>query len=96
MPTANVVIVGGGVIGLSTAYHLARKQAGRIVLLEKGVLGDGSSSRAAGITSGLLWSETGVAARLIGSRLFIELSEELTQLDPGTMVDFLPFSEVTG
>lgn len=77
MPTANVVIVGGGVIGLSTAYHLARKQAGRIVLLEKGVLGDGSSSRAAGISSGLLWSETGVAARLIGSRLFAELSEEL-------------------
>jgi len=77
MPTADVIIVGGGVIGLSTAYHLARKGAGKIVLLEKGPVGDGSSSRAAGITSGLLWSETGVKARMIGARLFRELSEEL-------------------
>ena len=77
MPAVDVVIVGGGVIGLSTAYHLAHKGAGEIVLLEKGPVGDGSSSRAAGITSGLLWSETGVRARLIGARLFRELSEEL-------------------
>ena len=77
MPTADVVIMGGGVIGLSTAYHLARKQAGRIVLLEKGPLGDGSSSRAAGITSNLMWTETGVAARQVGAKLFRELSEEL-------------------
>ena len=77
MSTANVVVIGGGVIGLSTAYHLARKQAGQIVLLEKGPVGDGSSSRAAGITSGLLWSSTGVAARLIGARLFRQLSDEL-------------------
>ena len=77
MPTADVIIVGGGVIGLSTAYHLAKKGAGKIVLLEKGPVGDGSSSRAAGITSGLLWSETGAKARLIGARLFRELSDEL-------------------
>lgn len=77
MTSADVVIVGGGVIGLSTAYHLACKQAGRIVLLEKGPVGDGSSSRAAGITSGFLSSETGVAARLIGAGLFRQLSDEL-------------------
>jgi len=77
MPAADVVVVGGGVIGLSTAYHLARKQAGRIVLLEKGPVGDGSSSRAAGITCGLLYSSTGVAARLIGAQIFRQLSEEL-------------------
>jgi sarcosine oxidase, subunit beta len=33
--TADIVIVGGGVIGASTAYHLARRGAGRIVLLER-------------------------------------------------------------
>ena len=77
MSTNTVVVIGGGVIGLSTAYHLARKKAGRIVLVEKGPVGDGSSSRAAGITSGLLWSETGVAARRIGIRWFEELSSEL-------------------
>lgn len=72
-----VVIVGGGVIGLSTAYHLARRQHGRIVLLEKGRLGEGSSSRAAGITTGLLWSETGVRARKVGLQLFRELGRTL-------------------
>ena len=33
--TADVVIVGGGVHGASLAYHLARKKAGRVVLIEK-------------------------------------------------------------
>jgi sarcosine oxidase subunit beta len=75
--TQTVVIVGGGVIGLSAAYQLAKKRAGRVILLDKGPVGDGSSLRAAGITTGLLWTETGVAARQIGIRIFEELSEEL-------------------
>jgi sarcosine oxidase subunit beta len=33
--TAEVVVVGGGVMGVSTAYHLARKGARNIVLLER-------------------------------------------------------------
>jgi len=73
----STVVVGGGVIGLSAAYHLARKKAGRVILLEKGRIGDGSSCRAVGITSGLLWTETGVRARQIGLQLFKELSDEL-------------------
>lgn len=45
--TADVVVIGGGVIGLSTAYQLAA--AGQqVVLLEKNALGEGSTSRAAG------------------------------------------------
>jgi glycine/D-amino acid oxidase-like deaminating enzyme len=75
LPTA--VIVGGGVIGLSAAYHLARRHFGRIIVLEKGLVGDGSSSRAAGIITGLLWSETGVRARKISLARFRELSQEL-------------------
>ena len=56
----HAVIVGAGVTGLSTAYHLARKSYGKITVIEKGRVGDGASSRAAGIITGLLWSETGV------------------------------------
>ncbi|QEG33408.1 NAD(P)/FAD-dependent oxidoreductase [Bythopirellula goksoeyrii] len=76
MSSATTVIVGGGVIGLSTAYQLARRDAGRIILIEKGQLGSGASSRAAGIGTHLLWSETGVRARQLGFQLFREFSTE--------------------
>ncbi|MCY3555902.1 MAG: FAD-binding oxidoreductase [Gemmatimonadetes bacterium] len=71
------VIVGAGVTGLSTAYHLARKSYGSVTVVEKGRVGDGASSRAAGIVTGLLWSETGVLARKISLARFRELSGEL-------------------
>ena len=29
-----IVVVGGGVIGLSTAFHLADRQAGEVILVE--------------------------------------------------------------
>jgi sarcosine oxidase subunit beta len=45
---ASVVVVGGGVVGLSTAYHLARAGVPDVVLLEKGELGSGSTCKAAG------------------------------------------------
>ncbi len=77
MSTPTVIIVGGGVIGLSTAYHLARKQAGRVVVVEQDALGSGSSSRAAGITNSLMWTETGTRARQIGVEWFRRLSDEL-------------------
>ena len=47
--TADVVIVGGGCMGASVAYHLSRLGAGRIVLLEREpTLGTGSTGRNAG------------------------------------------------
>lgn len=73
----HAVIVGAGVTGLSTAYHLARKSYGSVTVIEKGRVGDGASSRAAGIITGLLWSETGVLARKISLARFRELSGEL-------------------
>jgi glycine/D-amino acid oxidase-like deaminating enzyme len=72
-----VIIVGAGVTGLSTAYHLAKKRFGEIILLDKGPVGDGSSQRAAGIITGLLWNETGVLVRKRCFELYKELSEEL-------------------
>lgn len=47
--TAEVVIIGGGVMGTSTAYHLARKGCTDVVLLEKNeFFGDGASGQNAG------------------------------------------------
>ena len=47
--TAEVVIVGGGVMGASIAYHLARRGVKEIVLLEKeDFFGQGATGRCAG------------------------------------------------
>ena len=43
--TADIVIVGGGVHGASLAYHLARKKAGRVVLIEKKFIASGPTGR---------------------------------------------------
>ncbi len=48
MTSADVVIVGGGVIGASIAYHLSVRGAGRIVVLERDRLGSGSTGKNAG------------------------------------------------
>jgi sarcosine oxidase subunit beta len=47
--TADIVIIGGGVMGASAAYHLAKRGAKNIVLLEKEELfGTGATGRCAG------------------------------------------------
>src|SRR5580704_16809483 len=47
--TADVVVVGGGTVGAWCAYFLRRAGLGNVVLIEKGALGQGASSRAAGV-----------------------------------------------
>jgi sarcosine oxidase subunit beta len=43
--SADIVIVGGGVHGASLAYHFARKQAGRVLLVERKFLASGPTGR---------------------------------------------------
>jgi sarcosine oxidase, subunit beta len=76
MSRPQVVVIGGGAIGLSAAYQLAKKGAARVTLIEKDQLGDGASRRAAGIGTHLMWSETGVLARKLGFGLFRQFSAE--------------------
>lgn len=47
--TADLVIVGGGVWGLSIAYHYARLNIGRVLLLERNALASAATSRAAAL-----------------------------------------------
>ena len=47
--TARVVVVGGGVVGVSTLYHLARKGWQDVLLLERKELTSGSTWHAAGL-----------------------------------------------
>jgi 4-methylaminobutanoate oxidase (formaldehyde-forming) len=47
-PTADVIVIGGGVAGLSTAMQLAGRGA-RVIVLERERIGNGSTGRAAGL-----------------------------------------------
>jgi sarcosine oxidase, subunit beta len=45
---ASVMIIGGGVMGVSTAWHLARGGVGSILVIERNLLGSGSSAKPLG------------------------------------------------
>src|SRR5947209_13530828 len=49
MQTCDILIVGGGVMGVSIAYALARRRVGHVVLLEKSYLAAGSSGKSGAI-----------------------------------------------
>lgn len=46
--TSSVVIIGGGIIGLSITYHLAKAGAKGITLIEKDFIGEGTTGRCVG------------------------------------------------
>ena len=49
--TADVVIIGGGIIGMSVAYQIARRSMLSVVVLDKGIgLGEGSTGSSSAIT----------------------------------------------
>ena len=72
----NIVIVGGGVIGLSLAYHLSKKGAKDIVLLERNQMTSGTTWHAAGIVGPLraTFNMTQLASRALTT--FPELEAE--------------------
>lgn len=77
---ARVVIVGGGVIGCSVAYHLAHAGWTDVVLLERDRLTSGTTWHAAGLMTCFgSTSETSTAIRLYSRNLYARLEEETGQ-----------------
>ena len=79
--TADVVIIGGGIIGTSIAAFLPEKKAGIIVLLEKGLLGEGSTSRCAGGIRCQFTTPVNIAFSLLSMKIF-ENFEEMFGVNP--------------
>jgi 4-methylaminobutanoate oxidase (formaldehyde-forming) len=74
---ARVVIIGGGVIGTSVAYHLGHLGWSDVVLLERHRLTAGTTWHAAGLMTcfGSL-SETSMSMRMYSRELYARLEEE--------------------
>ena len=80
--TADVVIIGGGVVGCSIAYHLARRGVRDVLVLERDAVGAGTTSKAAGGIRGQFPTETEIRFSLESIRVFERFEDEFG-VDPG-------------
>jgi 4-methylaminobutanoate oxidase (formaldehyde-forming) len=80
LPTqARVVIIGGGIVGCSVAYHLTKNGWRDVVLLERKVLTSGTTWAAAGLV-GQLWASSGLTKLAkYGTDLYSNLERETGQ-----------------
>jgi sarcosine oxidase, subunit beta len=71
--TADVLVLGGGLLGSALAFHLSRSKAGEVVLLDPGPIGAGATGRSAGLLSFQGWDRW-------DARLVRESAEEFRTL----------------
>ncbi len=80
LPTsAEVIVVGGGIVGCSIAYHLTRRGVSDVLLIEQGTLTGGTTWHAAGLVSQLKSSHSLTRLATYSARLFEELEDETGQ-----------------
>ncbi len=85
LPTsADIVIVGAGVIGCSTAYHLARLGVTSVSVVEMGQPGSGSTSKSASMLSlQFCWDELSVRMARYSYARYMQFEAEM-----GVPIDF--------
>ena len=73
---AHVVVIGGGVIGCSVAYHLTKLGRTDVLLLEQGHLSGGTTWHAAGLVGPLRATESGTRLVQYSAELYASLEAE--------------------
>ena len=83
MQTADVVIIGGGIIGASVAYHLAARGVRDVLVVERGAgPGAGSTVRATGGFRAQFGTRVNVRLSLLSREKLLRFEDE-TGVDPG-------------
>jgi len=80
--TASVIVIGGGAVGCSIAYHLARRGVRDVVVLERETVGSGTTSKAAGGIRAQFGTEPEIRFSLEGQKVLETFKEEFGG-DPG-------------
>lgn len=80
--TAAVIVVGGGIVGASIAYHLGHRGIGDVLVLERHQLTAGTTWHAAGLVAQMRSTENQTKLSRYSLDLYARLQEETGQ-DPG-------------
>jgi sarcosine oxidase subunit beta len=80
--SASAIIIGGGVVGCSIAYHLATRGVADVLVLERETVGSGTTSKAAGGIRAQFPTETEIRFSLEAIRVFERFEDEFG-VDPG-------------
>jgi len=75
--TADVVVIGGGCIGTSIAWQLARRATGRVVLLEKIGIASGATGWSSAVVRMHYVDESLTKMALFGRRMFENFEDEV-------------------
>lgn len=75
--TAEFVIIGGGINGCSTAYHLAKRGVKNVLLIEKGQIASGPTGRSSGVVRQHYTIKTLAEMARDSVRLFQNFEEEI-------------------
>ena len=73
---ARIVVIGGGIVGCSTAYHLARLGCSDVLLLEQGQLTNGTTWHAAGLVGQMRPNRNMTRMSRYGIELYASLEAE--------------------
>lgn len=73
--TAEIVIIGGGIVGTSVAFHLVQKGCKEIVILEKKQLAAGSTGKSSGVLRQFYTHKTVVDMARIGLEYYANFTE---------------------
>ncbi len=79
MKQAEIIIIGGGVMGCSLAYHLCKEGVTDVILLEKSELTSGSTWHAAGQVTHSVSNQSIAKMASYASKLYTQLEEETGQ-----------------
>ena len=73
--TADIVVLGAGVMGASIAFHLAKRKAGQVVILDKDHVGHGGSGRSSALIRMHYSFPPEVQLALVSSKMFQNWNE---------------------
>ena len=75
--TAYAVVIGGGILGASTAHFLCKHDVGKVILIEKGGLASGSTGRSAANVRQHYSHPTGIQLAVRARQMFADADERL-------------------